>query len=273
LSGGAERLACGEASPAFLVAEWLHGVKGVAVIRQAISCDICGAEKKQTNHWFVAYEQAGELRVSGWSSRNRLKADSRHLCGQACLHKLADDFMARVIGEKGALRPQAAAEEMEMEPLPAAERRTVKNVQDRMHGRDGVAAQPSSAARPVAHPVAQNRPAAYDHAMAEIAVGDTAGGIEFESSARLITPAETAVQQPGPRLPQRLAAGVLPMPDRVAASAALADHISSPVPLPAEPPRYATHHWRAEAWERERERSLRTADHRSEHTTRRFSQA
>jgi len=29
------------------------------VIRQAISCDICGTEKKQTNHWFVAYDQEG----------------------------------------------------------------------------------------------------------------------------------------------------------------------------------------------------------------------
>jgi hypothetical protein len=74
------------------------------VIRQAISCDICASEKKQTNHWFVAYEQGGELRVSGWLSRNRLRPGSKHLCGQTCLHKLVDDFMARAI----AVRPQAA---------------------------------------------------------------------------------------------------------------------------------------------------------------------
>ena len=81
------------------------------MIRQAISCDICGAEKKQTNHWFVAYESAGELRVSGWSTRNRLRPGTKHLCGQACLHKLVDDFMARVIGEKSAARSQADVEE------------------------------------------------------------------------------------------------------------------------------------------------------------------
>jgi hypothetical protein len=75
------------------------------VIRQAISCDICATEKKQTNHWFVAYEQGAELRVSGWQSRNRLRPGSKHLCGQTCLHKLVDDFMARAI----AVRPQAAA--------------------------------------------------------------------------------------------------------------------------------------------------------------------
>ena len=70
---------------------------GETVIRQAISCDICGTEKKQTNHWFVAYDQGGELRVSGWNSRNRLRPGSKHLCGQTCLHKLVDDFMARAL--------------------------------------------------------------------------------------------------------------------------------------------------------------------------------
>jgi hypothetical protein len=70
------------------------------VIRQAISCDICGTEKRQTNHWFVAYEQAGELRVSGWTSRHRLRNDSKHLCGQTCLHKLVDEFMAKSIASR-----------------------------------------------------------------------------------------------------------------------------------------------------------------------------
>jgi hypothetical protein len=70
------------------------------VIRQAISCDICGTEKRQTNHWFVAYEQAGELRVSGWTSRHRLRADSKHLCGQTCLHKLIDEFVAKSIASR-----------------------------------------------------------------------------------------------------------------------------------------------------------------------------
>jgi hypothetical protein len=77
------------------------------VIRQAISCDICATEKKQTNHWFVASEQGGELRVSGWNSRNRLRPGMKHLCGQTCLHKLVDEFMARTI----AVRVQAGSAE------------------------------------------------------------------------------------------------------------------------------------------------------------------
>jgi hypothetical protein len=82
------------------------------VIRQAISCDICGTEKKQTNHWFVAYDQGGELRVSGWNSRNRLRPGSKHLCGQTCLHKLVDEFMARALASRA---QQAAAGEGEVE--------------------------------------------------------------------------------------------------------------------------------------------------------------
>ena len=84
------------------------------MIRQAISCDICGTEKRQTNHWFVAYEQGGELRMSGWSSRLRLRPGSKHLCGQTCLHKLVDEYMAKSL----AVRAQRGDED---EPaLPVA---------------------------------------------------------------------------------------------------------------------------------------------------------
>jgi hypothetical protein len=83
------------------------------VIRLAISCDICGAEKKQTNHWFVAYEHAGELRIGGWNSRYCKRVGSRHLCGQTCLHKLVDEFMAQTIAED---REIAAAELASQEP-------------------------------------------------------------------------------------------------------------------------------------------------------------
>ena len=89
------------------------------MIRQAISCDICGTEKKLTNHWFVAYEASGELRVSGWSSRNRLRPGMKHLCGQTCLHKLVDDFMARTLTTRV---PQSTQDEDEiMEQAVAAD--------------------------------------------------------------------------------------------------------------------------------------------------------
>ncbi|MGA8741352.1 MAG: hypothetical protein WB561_09230 [Terracidiphilus sp.] len=50
------------------------------------------------NHWFVAYDRGSELRISAWSGHNRPSgAAARHLCGQKCLHKLVDGFMAKAL--------------------------------------------------------------------------------------------------------------------------------------------------------------------------------
>jgi len=178
---------------------------GTIVIRQAISCDICGNEKKQTNHWFVAYEQGGELRVSGWSSRNRLRPGTRHLCGQICLHKLVDDFMARAIDQK----IQSAASEKIIA-------RTDASLTSR---------------------------AAYVDA-------------EFGSSARLIPPPVTTLPAPAPNP----AAELLEMTGK--------QRNDIVIPLPDET-RYASRNWRAEAWEREREREMRGQDCRTDISRRR----
>jgi len=156
------------------------------VIRQAISCDICATEKKQTNHWFVASERSGELRLSGWNTRNRLRPGMKHLCGQICLHKLVDEFMARTLAGR---IPQGAAEEAE----PA---------------------------------------------------GVTAARL-------LLPPAPTLTRRPLARPSPEL----VPMPGRVAAE--------EPAPL-VEPPRFASRNWRAEAWNRERERELRAVERRAD---------
>lgn len=134
------------------------------MIRQAISCDICGAEMQRANHWFVAYGQGEELRVSGWHTGKRLRAGAKHLCGQTCLHKLVDEFLART-----AVMPQRKSPEPP--PLSAS-------------------------------------------------VG------EFESSARLIPAPEPAQAAEDPHAPQA--------------------------------PTYTVRNWRAEAWKRERERTLRS---------------
>jgi hypothetical protein len=86
------------------------------VIRQAISCDLCGTEKKQNNHWFVAYNQAGELRLRGWNPRNRLHPGSKHLCGETCVHTLVDDYMAKALAARAL---PAAADEAEVVEKPA----------------------------------------------------------------------------------------------------------------------------------------------------------
>lgn len=175
------------------------------MIRQAISCDICGAEKKQTNHWFVAYTHAGELRVSGWNAQRRLRAGTKHLCGQTCLNKLLDEFIART----ATARAQAPALDAEAdEPAVAT---------DTSLASGAVSARPALAAKPL--------PAAV--------LPSSAPPV---ASAAVIAIARSHAVEPahGP--------GLAPPVDNT--------------------PNYASRHWRAEAWERERERCSSVGAHR-----------
>lgn len=67
------------------------------MIRQVITCDVCGSQKQQTNHWFVAYEECGELRIGGWDSLRVLSPETKHLCGETCAHKLISHFLMRLV--------------------------------------------------------------------------------------------------------------------------------------------------------------------------------
>jgi hypothetical protein len=130
------------------------------VIRQAISCDICGTEMQGTSHWFVAYDHKGEFRVSVWNARTRLRAGARHLCGHTCLHKLLDDFMARTLAVR----------------IPAADSgsNSVSQKQQKIVRRAAVFTDTSLTA-PCAVPIADPAPPNVD---------------KFESSARLLAPPE-----------------------------------------------------------------------------------
>jgi hypothetical protein len=77
------------------------------MIRQIVSCDICGEEKEQTNHWFVAYDQGGEFRISGLTPTNSQDVAAKHLCGESCVHKLLDEFLTSL--EAGHRQPAAPA--------------------------------------------------------------------------------------------------------------------------------------------------------------------
>ncbi len=207
---------------------------GNGVIRQAISCDICGTEKKQTNHWFVAYEQGGELRVSGWISRNRLRPGSKHLCGQTCLHKLVDDFMARALTARVPRRAKDDIEDKGMEPAVSADTSLTSNA--------AYSEEVESSARLIATPapIAPKRPVA---------------------ALRPVAPAEPeSVPEPVSSMPAALAPPPLRMPMELVAAPSR-PRIDEPVVRVDEPPRYASRNWRAAAWERERERESRAAEH------------
>jgi hypothetical protein len=200
------------------------------VIRQAISCDICSAEKRQTNHWFVAYEQGGELRVSGWTSRHRLRPGSKHLCGQTCLHKLVDEFMAKSI----AVRSQRAAEPGEAElESPAQFDASLTSA--------ATFEEPESSARLITPPAAVAAKPLFQPSEPKAALS---GSPKFH-------PDEPRAGSLGPSF-YRPPSEIVTMPLRP----------REIQPIPAETLRHASRRWHAEAWERERERELRAIDKR-----------
>ena len=66
------------------------------VIQQVIRCDMCGRQKRQANHWFVAREEPGELRITGWNSHQLLSPQTKHLCGETCAHKLLSHSLMKL---------------------------------------------------------------------------------------------------------------------------------------------------------------------------------
>jgi len=209
------------------------------VIRQAISCDICASEKRQTNHWFVAYEKAGELRVSGWNSRHRLRPGSKHLCGQTCLHKLVDEFIAKSI----AVRAQRGAVEADAEAQAFGDASLISRVAQ---------AEPGSQLTGL-------RQCGGEPGSSRTTFGPL--GSERESSARLFTPSAGNLPRPMPG-PQT---EIVQMPPRL--------HPVECAPMNSEIQRHASRAWHAQAWERERERELRAIENHPEIAARRRSSA
>jgi hypothetical protein len=192
------------------------------LIRQAISCDVCGNEKRQTNHWFVAHEQGEELRVSGWTPRSRLRPNSKHLCGQTCVHKLVDEFMARSLDARG---PAAAQDE------PAKH----VSVEDSAYASEAV-----------------SRP--------------SVASIAFHSPALPRPPIPRPIPSPVPTsIPNAIPPG---LPSEPASVPAKPQPIQA-LALPEDSPRSTSRNWRAEAWDRERERELRAIENRTDIAARR----
>ena len=246
------------------------------MIRHAISCDICGMEMKQTNHWFVAYDQGGELRVSGWSSRNRLRPGAKHLCGQTCLHKLVDDFMAKTLAVRGPSTAQNDADTNPQEQMARPGACAAAAIETRatdIKESDTWVANSKTASSRVASTRTANTKTTSDRATDTNLTSDVAyeGYDEFEASARLIPTPEPAASAQAPlRMPMDLTAA----PARLRAEKVAVRSEESklpPVAVVGEPLRYASRNWRAAAWEREREREMNAAEHRPGTSARRRS--
>jgi len=62
------------------------------------NCDICGAQRKEANHWFISFRPAKDgliIKTWDWAAREgRLDyPEIKYLCGQSCAHKQLDQFL------------------------------------------------------------------------------------------------------------------------------------------------------------------------------------
>lgn len=66
--------------------------------KQGYMCSYCGVERKDANHWFVLLTTHTGFYLQTWEwavQKHQLNRDgTEHVCGQACAHKLLDQFMA-----------------------------------------------------------------------------------------------------------------------------------------------------------------------------------
>ena len=91
------------------------------MIRQAINCDMCGAEKVgAASHWFVADERGGELRLRAWGVAKGSQKSLKHVCGQKCVQRLMDNFTASILAGIHAGKSSKEAEPVKAETVVEA---------------------------------------------------------------------------------------------------------------------------------------------------------
>lgn len=57
------------------------------------SCDVCGAEKKETNHWWMAWAGTGGFYIAPLEPVEHTE-QVKAVCGRTCATKLLERFMA-----------------------------------------------------------------------------------------------------------------------------------------------------------------------------------
>jgi hypothetical protein len=68
--------------------------RGEAVsVKPTYVCDVCGAIRKDADHWFLAWSIAnGRMTLAPWdvpqSPGHRNQPHTKHLCGRECLHSI-----------------------------------------------------------------------------------------------------------------------------------------------------------------------------------------
>jgi hypothetical protein len=89
-------------------------------------CDLCGAERKAANHWFLGRVAGDALTVTRYSDEGARDwtAGVSVLCGEACLHK----WVGQNLG--GLVLPLGPAPWLWLMPMPVPVEKPVEGVEN-----------------------------------------------------------------------------------------------------------------------------------------------
>lgn len=90
--------------------------------RTEVICDICGARKGETNHWWkvVESDECFQLMIPPWEVDKSIM--NRDYCSESCVSKALSQFMNSIRLNLEEQRKQIASEELERDPTLRLER-------------------------------------------------------------------------------------------------------------------------------------------------------
>lgn len=65
---------------------------------EVFKCDVCGKQKGEANHWFLANTPVSPqpvIRICGWNIDAAYMPEFVHLCGEECVQKKVSEFLSR----------------------------------------------------------------------------------------------------------------------------------------------------------------------------------
>jgi len=185
-----------------------------------------------------------------------MRPGSKHLCGQTCLHKLVDEFMAQDLAAR-AQRGTAAEGEVEQQAAKTDASLTsgAAYVENKPSARLIAPPMPSLPKQVAPRAELVSMPGRTQEAAEKLGISGEIGGNRPSG-------AKAGFDSVG------FMRGLKPPPPSGSSFSAACQAEAPAPPPPEEPPSFTSRNWRSQAWDRERERERRTVERRPDLTAR-----
>ena len=54
---------------------------------EGYTCDVCGVQRGESNHWFMSRYGEGYFRIEEWNAQSAKLPTCKHICGSQCATK------------------------------------------------------------------------------------------------------------------------------------------------------------------------------------------